>query len=76
MLLELKSYLSTKKIANLEELSQHFRLEPSIIRGMLAHWIRKGSVCCRKPVDCGSQCHGCPSKNAANAATEIYQWTA
>lgn len=70
MLLELKAYLSTRKIINLKELSAHFAKDPELMRQMLTHWIRKGKVCLvAKPNHCGSSCQMCQPEIA-----EIYQW--
>ena len=60
MLLEIKHYLISKKTANLQELSLHFKQQPDTMRCLLAHWIRKGKVCeIAKPAGCGSKCQLC-----------------
>lgn len=72
MLLAIKDYMTTKKIANLQELSLHFKKQPDTMRCMLQHWIRKGKICrADKPAGCGVKCQMCKPSIA-----EVYSWNA
>ena len=68
---EVKRYLSERKVAPLNDIATHFDMEPDAVRGMLAHWQRKGKVRLHKDEGCGSGgcCSGCGSHNK-----EIYEW--
>lgn len=75
MLMELKTYLEQRGSANILDLSNHFRIAPDALRGMLEHWIRKGQVARRDFTtgcsDCGTgHCGGC----GVAASFEIYEW--
>lgn len=76
MLMELKIYLQTHGSASLSDLSNHFRIAPDALRGMLAHWTGKGMVVRRDgPETCGGcapvkSCCGC----ALSANAEVYEW--
>lgn len=73
MLLEIKTYLSRRRMASLHELAAHLRLDNEATREMLQHWLRKGRVrrCELGCSSCGSGCGGCSS-----AVTEFYEWVA
>lgn len=69
ILLDIKNYLVAQKTVNLQELSLHFCYDPETMRGMMAHWIRKGKVSVRKPPGCGVRCTQCKPEYA-----EEYCW--
>lgn len=70
ILSELRDYLEARGRASLQELALHFDTEPDALRGMLAHWIRKGRASRRSAgVSCGSRCTQCDP-----ASVEIYVW--
>jgi len=71
-LVELKQHLMKVRITSLSGICTYFNVEPETLRGMLAHWIRKGSVrqCQRNP-ECASSCGKC-----SPLVTEIYEWIA
>jgi len=69
-LLEIKRYLMQVKIASLTSLCTYFNCDADVLRGMLAHWVRKG--CVRqglKTPACGKKCGQCTIP-----LTEIYEW--
>lgn len=60
ILLEVKKYLAEKKVCNLQEIAFHFQREPSVMRNMLAHWVRKGVISeTDKPQGCQTRCVQC-----------------
>lgn len=70
ILSELKNILQQRKAANLFELTHYLKAEPDAVRGMLAHWIRKGYVRrCKQLPGCGTKCGKC-----SPLLTEIYEW--
>jgi putative ferrous iron transport protein C len=44
ILAELRDYIRQRGQASLQDLARHFDTEPEVLRGMLAHWVRKGQV--------------------------------
>jgi hypothetical protein len=69
-LVELKNYLSHRRIVNLYELSLHFQRDANVIRDMLEHWIRKGRLCkAPQSPGCGIKCVKCNP-----LMTEVYHW--
>jgi putative ferrous iron transport protein C len=69
MLTELKSYLIENKKAPLIDIAHHFDMAPDTVKGMLAHWIRKGKL---RRIE-GNRCNkGCCQTSPANL--EIYEW--
>ena len=70
MLTEIRSYLSVRGRASLQDLANRFDISPDAMREMLEHWIRKGRVA-RNIV--GEGCSGGCGK-CAEAVTEIYEW--
>jgi len=69
-LLEIRAYLKQVKIASLATLAVYFNHDTDVLRHMMTHWIRKGSVrCFMKTPNCGGACNKCPT-----ASTEIYEW--
>lgn len=76
MLLEIRTYLERNGSANILDLSNHFRIAPEALRGMLDHWIRKGRVVRH---DFAGTCGNCGSGGACGgcgvaASFEIYEW--
>lgn len=70
MLTEVKGYLCQVKTANLAQICQHFKTEPSFMRLLLAQWISKGKVRkAEKLPGCGTKCIKCLPE-----AIEIYEW--
>ncbi|WP_373690658.1 FeoC-like transcriptional regulator [Endozoicomonas sp. ISHI1] len=68
MLLSIRDYLSEKGVCTLAELSQHFEVDPEAMKGMLAHWLRKGKL-----VEESSGCkQGCVS--CAPEQLVVYRW--
>lgn len=67
---EIKTYLSDRGRAPLNDIALHFNSDPDAIRGMLEHYIRKGQV---QHLDTGATCGGCNKCDAF--ALEIYEWT-
>lgn len=60
ILLDVKQYLKEKATCNLQELSLQFHCDPEVMRGMLAHWVRKGVIAIgKKPEGCGIKCVQC-----------------
>lgn len=77
MLLDLRTYLEQHRSASLADLSNHFRVAPDALRGMLQHWIRKGLVERRDTeLPCADGCAGACGSCGAAAAFEIYRWSA
>lgn len=69
ILTELKSYLSGRRRASLDEISRHFDLAPDAARGMLATWIAKGRLrILNQHLPCGS-CGKCES-----SVSDVYEW--
>lgn len=70
ILIELKQYLSERRQVPLVDLVHRFDVEPEALRGMLAHWVRKGKV--RKQSGAGACSKGC---GACDPETlEVYEW--
>ncbi len=77
VLIDLRSYLQQHNQVSMRDLSTHFRLAPDALRGMLAHWMRKGLVE-RHDFAGGCSC-GSKSRSACGAcgvdnAFEFYEW--
>jgi putative ferrous iron transport protein C len=71
-LLDIRQYLMQVRITSLSGICVYFNAEPEALRGMMAHWIRKGCVRqCAKNPSCASSCGKC-----SPALTEIYEWVA
>lgn len=68
MLIPLKNYLAEQGQVSLADLAKHFISSPDALRGMLAHWVRKGRVC-KETLGCNKGCASCPPEQ-----TEIYRW--
>ena len=70
ILSEIRDYLKERSQASLQDLALHFDADPEALRGMLAHWIRKGQVSRRSAAaSCGSSCTQCDP-----ASVELYVW--
>lgn len=70
MLIALKQSLEAQGPKSLLALSHELKTAPTVIQGMLGHWIRKGKVCCLpKTEQCGTACQRCQPE-----LTELYQW--
>lgn len=70
ILMELKQYLSERGQVPLADLVHRFEVQPEALRGMLAHWIRKGKVRQRLPAGaCGNGCCKCDPETL-----EVYEW--
>ncbi|WP_245925089.1 FeoC-like transcriptional regulator [Aliiruegeria haliotis] len=72
--MDIRAYLERHGSANIVDLSNHFRVAPDAMRGMLEHWIRKGSVTRQ---DFAPSCSGCGTGSCGGcgvaASFEIYQ---
>ena len=69
LLTDVKTYLSARGQASLDDLATHFTMAPDAMRGVLETWIGKGRA--RKVSDklpCGS-CGKCES-----ATSDMYEW--
>ena len=71
MLSDLKTYLAKRGRAPIGDMAIHFNSEPDAIRGMLAHFVRKGQV--RRLESDAGDCGGCNKCDAFQL--EIYEWT-
>jgi DNA-binding MarR family transcriptional regulator len=70
ILSQIRDYLVERRQASLADIALHFDSEPSAVRGMLDHWVRKGRVERRKvEAACGTSCNRCDP-----AAMELYIW--
>lgn len=76
ILVELKNYLEQHGSAGIIDLSRRFDVEPEALRGMLAHWIRKGKVRrVDRAGDCAVRGNGsCHCAYVDPLAGEIYEW--
>ncbi len=71
ILAEVRSYLAHQGPVSLDDVANHFDMDPSAARGMLEHWIRKGKARRYALTDaCGVGCSRCDASR-----TEIYEWT-
>ncbi|NDR56265.1 hypothetical protein FPS10_07485 [Pseudoruegeria sp. M32A2M] len=76
MLMEIRAYLKLHGSANILDLSNHFRVSPDALRGMLQHWIAKGEVVRH---DFSGSCGDCHSSGHCSgcgtaASFEVYEW--
>ena len=71
ILTHLKQYLRRHGHATLPTLARRFNMQPDAIRGMLEHWVHKGSVQKHEIRAC---CRGCSHCDAPG--TEVYEWIA
>jgi len=70
ILSDIREYFLKQKIASLQDISSHFKVEPDAMRGMLDHWIRKEKV---KKVSLDVSCAGC-CQACSSRQVELYQW--
>ena len=75
MLQEIKTYVERNGAVSILDLSNHFRVAPDAMRGMLDHWVRKG-VLSRQ--EFSANCGGCASSGNCGgcgvfASLEIYE---
>ena len=68
MLIEIRELLRSRGICSLSELCQHFNSSPEAMRGMLAHWQRKGKVV-KEHSGCNKGCASCSPDQL-----EVYRW--
>lgn len=68
-LFALRDHLKQVKMASLATLCANFQSEPDTLRGMLAHWIRKGVIRQVMPARVCKTCNAC-----GQCAIEIYEW--
>lgn len=68
---EVKRYMLERKVAPLQDIALHFDMEPDAVRGLLAHWVRKGKVRMHKDDGCSSG--GCCG-DCGVPAKEVYEW--
>jgi hypothetical protein len=70
ILTDVRRYLQQRGQATLGDIASHVRSEPSAVKGMLEHWVRKGKVHREHATSaCGSGCTRCEP-----ASVEIYRW--
>ncbi len=70
LLSDIKNYLKTQGQQNLAQLSHRFKVEPGVLKEMLALLERKGQVrLCMKTPKCGTQCSQC-----SVMVTQLYEW--
>lgn len=70
ILSDLKAYLQQRQRVSMADLTAHFDIEATALRGMLDKWISKGRIR-RLPLiaACGTSCCQCDAN-----LTEIYEW--
>ena len=70
----LKAYLRQKCLVSLQELCQHFALEPEVLRPVLEHHFIQKKLLVRQKLNskCARKCGPCPEKTQEN--TELYNW--
>ena len=69
-LIDIKNYLKQVKIASLATLCSNFQCDADLVRCMMMHWTRKGTIRkFSKTPGCGGSCNKCDF-----AVTEIYEW--
>jgi hypothetical protein len=69
LLTDVKTYLSQRGRASLDDLATHFTVAPDAMRGLLETWIAKGRA--RKVAE-ALPCHTCGK--CESATTEMYEW--
>jgi hypothetical protein len=69
LLTEVKTYLSARGRASLDDLAVHFCTEPEAMRGLVETWVAKGRVRrVNEALPCGT-CGKCDS-----ATSDVYEW--
>ena len=71
ILSEVRTYLAERGRVPIGDLVNRFDADPDAIRGMLAHFIRKGRL--RKLENPAGDCGGCSKCDAFSL--EVYEWT-
>jgi len=70
ILSDIGQYVQQHQQVTLNQISQHFNVQPDAVRGMLEIWINKGKIFQQMATpSCGSTCQQCDT-----ASTEIYVW--
>jgi hypothetical protein len=69
LLTDVKTYLTTRGRASLDDLATHFTMAPEAMRGLVETWIAKG---CARRIGDGRPCGTCGKCEAAR--TESYEW--
>jgi hypothetical protein len=70
-LIELKRYLHDRRIAPLQDMALHFKVDTETVRPMLDIWINKGKVR-KQPGATAGACKGCCKCDPATI--EVYEW--
>lgn len=71
ILSDIKDYFLKSPAASLRDLYIHFGVQPEAMRGMLEHWIRKGSL---RKLELKCACSNCCSDYRPDHL-EMYEWT-
>lgn len=67
---EIKQYLSARKLATLKDIAVHFRMDTDTVSPMLDMWVRKGKVQKHNgDLGCQKGCCRCDP-----ATIETYEW--
>ncbi|TJZ78919.1 FeoC-like transcriptional regulator [Chitiniphilus eburneus] len=66
---DIRQYLRERGQASLADLAARFDSDPEMVRGVIAHWIRKGKVTEIGGGDCGKSCCAC-----GTTASTAYRW--
>lgn len=70
ILITLKQYLIQRRHVTMQNLINHFKLDPEILRDMLNLFIRKGHLKKKQKTNaCGSKCIKCHPN-----MIEVYEW--
>ncbi len=69
-LIQLKQYLRGRKVAPLQDIALHFKVDITVVRPLLEVWAAKGKV--QKIEGAAADCGGCCKCDAA--AIELYEW--
>ena len=70
ILTDLKKYIRQRKLATLQDIAFHFKMEPETIRFMLEIWQTKGKI--RRHANNSGCAKGCCQCDAATI--ETYEW--
>ena len=70
-LIQLKQYLRERRVAPLQDVALHFKVDIETVRPLLEVWINKGKL--RKKGGAAGACKGCCKCDPATI--EIYEWT-
>ena len=69
LLTDVKSYLTTRGRASLDDLAMHFTVDTDAMRGVVETWIAKGRA---RRVSDKLPCKTCGK--CESATTEVYEW--